>query len=364
MGLIRVILAISVVFQHSPWRTGDIFVGGQLAVQTFYIISGFLISHILLSKDAYRNPLKFYYNRFLRIYPIYYAIAFITLIGAYFVFPEFFSVYRLLSYPLDAFLVISNTAIFGLDWLMFLGISGNELQIVSDFKHSDILLYRGILVGQAWTLGVELSFYLIAPVVVRSKKLLFGLLAISAAIKIYLFATGISSNDPWGCRFFPSELSFFLLGVISNQYLLPFWKKHVLMQPKANYPRYATIFASFVLMTFLLLPFDRTFTIPLLFAMIFIILPLTFIYQNDSPFDRSIGELSYPIYIGHMVAIRAVTVILNKWNVFDPLIITSLNVAVALIFAYFLNELLSKPIEKYRKRVARDDLPDAKGIIA
>ena len=359
MGIIRVILAISVVFQHCPWHTGSVFVGGQLAVQTFYIISGFLISHILLSNDAYKDPFKFYFNRFLRIYPIYYAIGIITLLGAYFVFPEFFAVYRLVPLPIDALFALFNITIFGLDWLMIFGFSGGELHVVPDYKHSDILLYRGILVGQAWTLGVELSFYLIAPWIVRSKRLLFTLFAMSAALKASLYAAGIAQNDPWGCRFFPSELSFFLVGVMANQYLLPLWGKYLLASGNAHIPRYATLLVSSILMTFLLLPFDRAITIPLLFCLIVILLPLTFIFQNGTPIDRRIGELSYPVYIGHMVVIRAVTGILNRCAVTDPLLITLLSVFLSLVFAFLLNELLSKPIERYRIRIASPVVPAA-----
>ncbi len=360
MGFIRVILAISVVFQHCPWKTGSVFVGGQLAVQAFYIISGFLISHILLSNDAYQDPLKFYYNRFLRIYPIYWAIAIITLLGAYFVLHEYFSVYHKVPFGVDAAFVAANLGIFGLDWLMFFGISGGDLHVVPDFKHADILLYHGVLVEQAWTLGVELTFYLFAPMIVRSTKLLFTCLAVSAAIKASLYAAGLAQNDPWGCRFFPAELSFFLMGVVSNQYILPFWRKYLLTPAHAHAPRYATLLISGVLMTFLLMPLDRVITIPLLFALIAVLLPLTFLDQNGSPLDKAIGELSYPIYIGHMIVVRAVSGILNRHQVSDPLIITVLSVLLSILFAVILNELLSKPIERYRRRVARSGAVEVK----
>jgi peptidoglycan/LPS O-acetylase OafA/YrhL len=45
MGMLRTIFAISVVFVHSY---GHVFVGGRNAVQLFYIISGFLISYVLV----------------------------------------------------------------------------------------------------------------------------------------------------------------------------------------------------------------------------------------------------------------------------------------------------------------------------
>ena len=79
MGTLRTILALSVVFNHCSWHDGFVFVGGRNAVQLFYMISGFLISHVLTHNPAYRNPFKFYANRALRLYPIYYAVAVMAL---------------------------------------------------------------------------------------------------------------------------------------------------------------------------------------------------------------------------------------------------------------------------------------------
>lgn len=57
MGLLRTILAISVVLAHSigfvsiGFRSNvGLLVGGQNAVQIFYMISGFLISYVLVEK--------------------------------------------------------------------------------------------------------------------------------------------------------------------------------------------------------------------------------------------------------------------------------------------------------------------------
>ena len=75
MGLLRTIFALSVVFSHLGIYT---FVGARNAVQIFYIISGFLISYILVESKNYPNIKHFYFNRILRIYPIYYFVVFIS----------------------------------------------------------------------------------------------------------------------------------------------------------------------------------------------------------------------------------------------------------------------------------------------
>jgi peptidoglycan/LPS O-acetylase OafA/YrhL len=53
MGTLRTLLAISVVFAHS---FGFVFVGGRNAVQLFYMISGFLISFVIVEKKHINPP--------------------------------------------------------------------------------------------------------------------------------------------------------------------------------------------------------------------------------------------------------------------------------------------------------------------
>ena len=50
MGIIRFLLAISVVIAHTSSVYGFKLVGGQIAVQAFYMISGFYMTLILNEK--------------------------------------------------------------------------------------------------------------------------------------------------------------------------------------------------------------------------------------------------------------------------------------------------------------------------
>jgi len=82
MGMLRTLLALSVVLDHLGGGTTDWLVGGRLAVQLFYVISGFLISYVLTATDHYRGaPGRFYANRALRLYPVYLAVAALTLLA-------------------------------------------------------------------------------------------------------------------------------------------------------------------------------------------------------------------------------------------------------------------------------------------
>ncbi|MCX6311853.1 MAG: acyltransferase, partial [Bacteroidetes bacterium] len=75
MGSIRTLLALSVVVFHSYFIFGERLIGGLVAVQAFYLISGFYMAMILNEKyKAGKGSYKlFITNRFLRIYPAYWV---------------------------------------------------------------------------------------------------------------------------------------------------------------------------------------------------------------------------------------------------------------------------------------------------
>ena len=183
MGLLRTICALSVVFSHLGIYT---FVGARNAVQIFYIISGFLISYILVESKNYPNIKHFYFNRILRIYPIYYFVVFISLLIYPILDIKFFYIIEQTPIIVNIFLFISNFFIIGQDWIMFSGIKNNILIFSADFYKSEILLFEGLFIQQAWTLGLEITFYLIAPFILFNRKIILTLLILSILLRIYL----------------------------------------------------------------------------------------------------------------------------------------------------------------------------------
>jgi peptidoglycan/LPS O-acetylase OafA/YrhL len=84
-----------------------------------------------------------------------------------------------------------------------------------DFRTSSPSFHSFLLVPQAWSLGIEVMFYIIAPFLVRKSNLaIISIIALSLLIKIFTYSIGYT-NDPWTYRFFPSELALFLLGTVS-----------------------------------------------------------------------------------------------------------------------------------------------------
>ena len=342
MGCLRTLFAITVVLSHSY---GFIFVGGRNAVQLFYMISGFLISYVLTESKAYPKVQDFYVNRYLRIYPIYFAVAILTLLTS----SGFIESYTDIPFSAAILLIFSNIFIFLQDIVMFTGVVHNKLVFVTNYYESTPVLCRLLIIPQAWTLGVELAFYLVAPFVLTKRNVIYILLIFSIGIRIILFVIGLALKDPWLYRFFPTELAVFLLGALSHQILLPFYKKKL-----HKYLKKVFIVATYFFIAFTLLysyiPLDHLFKWIFLFVVFLFVLPLIFLFQTNYKMDKWIGDLSYPIYIGHMFVKSNLHYVLINLGIDNKVIVGIINVILSIVFAIILNIYVGKPFEKVRMK--------------
>ena len=357
MGLIRVLLALSVVFAHSPWNNGSVLVGGRNAVQLFYMISGFLITHVLSTNKNYRDPIRFYVNRGLRIYPTYYVVALLSLIPALRPHTQFSDFYHQAGVAAGSMVAMSNALIFGQDWAMFGSVHEGVLSFAVDFKQSSPPLFTGLLVPQAWTLGLELTFYLIAPFLLRSNVAIITALALSLLVRAYLMFVGIGTADPWSYRFFPAELSLFLVGALANRFGLPVWKGVVERIGHRIVLSASVAIVSLLILIYAAVPLSEALKTLGLMAIFALLLPLTFMYQSGSKLDKRLGDLSYPIYIGHILMIMLVGAAWRGLHLHqDIAAITMANITAAIGFAFVLNKSLERPIERLRTNVRRGQL--------
>ncbi len=100
---------------------------------------------------------------------------------------------------------------------MFLGLdtTTGSLFFAPFFRETNPELHRFLFIPQAWTIGVEIAFYLIAPFLVRRKlKIILLFIFLSVVIRVLLHFNGYK-GDPQSYRFFPSELVFFLMGLVA-----------------------------------------------------------------------------------------------------------------------------------------------------
>lgn len=77
LGVLRVVLALMVMTKHLFWHVGPL---GSYPVFGFYLISGYLMTLTLHQSYGYtaRGRWRFAFNRFLRLYPMYWAVALLS----------------------------------------------------------------------------------------------------------------------------------------------------------------------------------------------------------------------------------------------------------------------------------------------
>lgn len=136
-----------------------IFHAGGLGVYFFFVLSGFLITYLLLVEKAKTGTVavkKFYWRRVLRIWPLYYLIV----ILGFFVIP----------YITTGGFNFTNKELnehYGLNLFLYLIIFPN-------IAHS---MFNPVpLISQTWSIGVEEQFYLIWPVLAKKAKSVFNML--------------------------------------------------------------------------------------------------------------------------------------------------------------------------------------------
>lgn len=366
MGILRFLLALAVLIQHGGPLFGLRLTGGPLAVQAFFIISGFYMTLILDGKYArLRSPyFVFIGNRLLRLFPAYLVIAALTVICFFAVravsgveiATRFGGAVEWLKYSggmsvgsMTA-LAATNGLMLGQDWLLFAAYdpATGALALVPRSLFAPVSAYRFQLVPQAWTLGIELTFYFLAPFLVKRRWWIVTLiLAASLGLRAYTyFALGLT-YDPWTYRFFPHELALFLAGCLGC-------KAYETWIARARWNVRGAGFAALGLMLaatlcYRALAFPNKHTTYLVLAALCI--PPIFALTRNWRWDRNLGELSYPIYISHVLVLPYADLAAKKWA-FVPLPVWLFIGTIALSVAIHLG--LERRIDAIRqRRVAR-----------
>lgn len=350
MGLVRFLLAAAVVINHTGPLYGLVMTDAYMAIKVFFIISGFYMALILTEKYSGPGQTRlFYSNRFLRLFPLYWVVLFLSLcVSLVFKFGLHTALLLgpwqtwldKLSPATAAVLATANLTIFGQDILFFSHVTeAGGLTLSADALYRATPAWFFLLIPQAWTVSLELVFYAVAPWLVRQKTgLLAALAGASFALRALVYWADLPF-DPWKQRFFPVECGFFLLGILA-------YRLYAALRPVAI-PR-ATLWqvAGLYLAAILGYQFLPGFMGKELYLYAATVLSIPFLFRltRKMAFDRAIGELSYPIYITHWTVIMVVEYACGRTRL--PVIALVATVAVS----WLLNRFVADPIEGYRQR--------------
>lgn len=341
MGLIRFYLAISVIFSHNGIRIPGI--EGHLAVQAFFVISGFYMA-LVLNEKYVGNILGFYAARYLRLWPSYIVVFLIVLA---FIAPVGTQAYTSLTTALYSWGVAITMLFYETLWWFGVDPATKTLIFWSPQARADGIspLIGATHMAHMWSIGVELSFYIVAPLVARKPRMLiavfiaaFGLhLVVRAYLDpqnilhvrggfnmFWLFAMGMLAYWIW--KYYRNKLDVIRM----NPTLVSISGLAVTVMCIAGIKQFGGIYA--------------TGGFYLLFAAALV---LVFHATRKVNWDRSIGELSYPIYLAHWPIISIlITGHRGDWAW------TFLIVGITLICSLILYFCVDQQVDRIRKRFA------------
>jgi peptidoglycan/LPS O-acetylase OafA/YrhL len=232
MGALRLFLALLVATAHLaavvPGVPAALSSQAIPAVRIFFVLSGFYMALVL--SQRYRQPWSFYASRMLKLLPIYWLVSALTavIVATTPIGEETLPYFQLLAgwrridladFPIfaDAYALGTLVTLFGSDTWMWLGFSPvtEALSLAPSYAPKVATGLSFTAVPQAWTLGLELCFYLLAPFLVRLRTMwLTVLIAASIGLRVYL-----QLGTPYDRSLFPLELPLFLTGMVIFRWL-------------------------------------------------------------------------------------------------------------------------------------------------
>lgn len=204
------VLAVMAVHYRPPMRPGLDFLSlGWAGVDLFFVISGYLITTILLSLRDTRHPYRvFYWRRMLRIFPPYYLVL-LFLTG----YPAIRIHGHNVDWHLGSWLFLDSFRKLGAYYssiLLFLQGHPLDRRILPLGDYVFTHYKDGFSIF--WSLSVEEAFYLIwTPIVLmcsRRKLVVIGL----AALIVCPFLRVICHSSQWEFFFFPCRFDTLMMG--------------------------------------------------------------------------------------------------------------------------------------------------------
>lgn len=321
---------------------------GQTGVDMFFVISGFLITGILIDTAEDKHTLKnFYIRRALRIFPLYYAALFV------------FFTYFLLIYGFDSLNYMKVLT-------YFLYLQNWSLNFSSD---------QFILLDHTWSLAVEEQFYLFWPLLFLSfyKESVRNALIVCVIMIVFSWGLRLLFSDfglyKWSQTFTISRLDGLALGAILSMLCVNYKDKCV---------RYSHLLPWVIMITFLAIILtiflqetlsdiqDAIIKYCLTFFSVLYVALLAHIYlSNDKNIIkrffsykglRHIGRLSYGMYIFHFPIMIFITKQLNNYDLeyWEAHIILLFSGTISsYVMAFFTYHLLEKRMLNLKDKYAR-----------
>lgn len=351
LGILRVVLALMVVefhyyistdfYNHAIYpKLGDltgpiIFCGsGRIAVVGFFILSGYLVAEILQKRYPMNNGndlWHFFLSRSARIYPLYVIVLTLTLL-----------LNHLYSLPSLGSIVLNYTLIpYG----------------IFDFFTKQAL-YDYTIISPTWSLPLDLVFYPIGAILLKSKKTLFFSLTllflfyllIWVKVSDYTPLSLLKKDETWWERYFYAtgfpNLFAFLVGLVARMYRDKIFRHAVI-----------TVFAVFAFFYVSFTPYGLGELTQEFIAIIVLTLMVNQLAFNGiSKHEAFLGNWTYAIYLIHLPVIvwmgHYQELFKDQYNVYLRLLSFILSIIGATLLALFVEGKIEKKRKDWLKKWA------------
>ena len=331
---LRAISVISVLIYHLEISINhQVFSGGFLGVDIFFVISGYLITSIILTDiEAKKFSLSnFIKRRIRRIIPILFVVILLTTIAAWFI------------------LLPSSLVSFSKSTLYTVLFNSNFFfwhDVFLKYSHEQAQLYPLL---HTWSLAIEEQYYIIFPIVLLFlikflKKYTLLALILTVIVSLSLAQIFINKYPSFTFYMLPFRIWEILIGSICA-YLFFYKSEYILKKNIIAFIGLILILLSFVL-------FNKNTPHPSIFTLIPIMGVVSIILCYDSSEKNlltkilannlmvKLGLISYSLYLVHFPVFSLTRRVFNfeYYNIKIVLIILSL------IISIFLFEFIEKPL--------------------
>ncbi len=306
---------------------------GELAVVFFFVLSGFLITHLLIKEEKENGVIgikKFYIRRFLRIAPLYFlivAIAFTVLL--------YFNIFHIPGSSPDS---TSNNL-----W--------GKLLFYALFLSNAVMPVFGVVpyAAPTWSIGTEEQFYLIWPVLIkrirrRRIQLISSVIGVYILIKLLLYSPLFTESE-WVNKTLNIWNAFKIdcLGIGALVAVL-------LAENKQLIKRFLNIklfyLTAFLIPVLVLSGFEIPYLNQDFYSILFTVIILNLALNNgikislENKILNYLGKISYGLYLYHMIAVVFTIKLCLAFEIYSSWVIYPLSILMSILvssisFEYF-----------------------------
>ncbi len=350
---VRFLPVQEVLTKNLSWLSPIIANAGPLGVVCFFVLSGFLITYLLLREKEVHGVIdirKFYLRRIYRIWPLYYLVV----ILGFFILPQF-----------DWFRVpVQQRFLEPVFWEHF----ALAFFMLPNLAFSLFIAPPNI--GQIWSIGVEEQFYLIWPWFLQNSKKLLRTICLFIGLFMVVKLAALLLDNYTDNRLFEVLRKFFAMSRLESMALGAFGAYLVFSnRQRALRALYHPVTQ---VISYLLIPALIYFTpvilwnvIHLAYSVIFLIVILNVacnpksILKLENPIFDFLGRISYGLYMYHIMCIVFVIHMYDEWlgfgrdlSAWENLLVYSTSVALTIAVSTLSYYFFEKPFMRRKTKLA------------